>query len=207
LFGSAFVSGNLNVEEVVSELILNIVYCDRILIMICTCLLYIKGAEKMKFDKAEISGLLVLFIGVGLLAFTFLNAYWLLSADVGIVASKDVVAAFGEALAPLIVTVIHIMYLGIMGWIGSILTLRGISILTHPKTTVTQPMTTPTQPVTNQIAQPEAKPKKDLKKEPEKEPEKESKTGVSMEVRSTQEAIEASQQPPPSQRPQPQTEQ
>jgi hypothetical protein len=38
---------------------------------------------------------------------------------------------FGEALAPLIATCIRIMYLGIMGWIGSILTIRGVTIVTN----------------------------------------------------------------------------
>ena len=93
----------------------------------------------MKFDKPEISGILVLFIGVGLLAFTFLNAYWLLSEDISLIPSQDLVRAFGDALAPLIGAVIHIMYLGIMGWIGSLLTLRGIPLLTHPRT-ISQPV-------------------------------------------------------------------
>jgi len=46
-----------------------------------------------------------------------------------LIATGDLVKAFGEALAPLIATCIRVMYLGIMGWIGSLLTLRGISLL------------------------------------------------------------------------------
>jgi len=79
--------------------------------------------------KTEISGLIILFIGVALLIFTFLNAYWFLTQDIGLIATADLVKAFGEALAPLIAACIRIMYLGIMGWIGSLLTLRGISLL------------------------------------------------------------------------------
>ena len=79
--------------------------------------------------KTEISGLIILFVGVALLIFTFLNAYWFLTQDIGLIATSDLVKAFGEALAPLIATCIRIMYLGIMGWIGSLLTLRGISLL------------------------------------------------------------------------------
>ena len=80
-------------------------------------------------EKAEISGLIILFIGVALLLFTFLNAYWFLARNIGLISTDDLVKAFGEALAPLIATCIRIMYLGIMGWIGSLLTLRGISLL------------------------------------------------------------------------------
>ena len=175
----------------------------------------------MKIDKPEISGLLVLFIGVGLLAFTFLNAYWLLSEDINILASQDLVAAFGQALAPLIVTVIHVMYLGIMGWIGSLLTLRGIPLLTHPKTTITQPTQTPAQRPTSQIAEakpvrkeekpeqekierpqapekPEAKPYKEPQEESEKKPE----TGITIEVRPPEETVVAPQQPSQPQQPQ-----
>lgn len=83
----------------------------------------------MKIDKVEISGLAVLFIGVILLIFAFFNAYGFLIGQLEIIASQDILEAFGEALAPLIVACIRILYLGIMGWIGSILTIRGIQLL------------------------------------------------------------------------------
>jgi len=79
--------------------------------------------------KTEISGLMILYVGVALLIFTFVNAYWFLTQGIGLITTADLVKAFGEALAPLIATCIRIMYLGIMGWIGSLLTLRGISLL------------------------------------------------------------------------------
>lgn len=158
----------------------------------------------MKFDKAEISGLLVLFIGVGLLAFTFVNAYWLLSADVGIVATQDVIAAFGNAIAPLIVTVIHIMYLGIMGWVGSLLTLRGISLLVRAKTPVAQPTPTSEQPVTTKAAEPQPPAKPEAKHKGE--PKKESETGITIEVRPPQETSETPQKPAQPQQPKQQTQ-
>lgn len=163
----------------------------------------------MKFDKVEISGLLVLFIGVGLLAFTFINAYWLLSGDVGIVATQDLMAAFGKAIAPLMVTVIHAMYLGIMGWIGSLLTLRGIPLLMHSKGTVAQPTPAPEQPVTTQVAEPQppAKPAAKPKEEPKKEPEKKPETGITLEVRPPQETKEAPQKPAQPQQPEQQAQQ
>jgi len=84
-------------------------------------------------NKAEVSGYVVLFIGVGLLIFTFVSAYLFLSSDLSIMGSSDLVAVFGEALAPLIVTCIRIMYLGVMGWIGSLLTIRGLHLVTQLK--------------------------------------------------------------------------
>jgi hypothetical protein len=83
----------------------------------------------MKMDKVEISGIAVLFIGVVLLIFAFFNAYAFLTGQLEILASQDILQAFGEALAPLIVACIRILYLGIMGWIGSILTIRGVQLL------------------------------------------------------------------------------
>ena len=79
------------------------------------------------------SGIAILFAGVAFLAFTFLNAYWFLTESFNIRAPSDLVNAFGEALAPLITTCIRVMYLGVMGWIGSILIVRGISIVNSAK--------------------------------------------------------------------------
>lgn len=83
----------------------------------------------MKLDKVEISGIAVLFIGVILLIFAFFNAYAFLTGQLEILASQGILQAFGEALAPLIVAIIRILYLGVMGWIGSILTIRGVQLL------------------------------------------------------------------------------
>lgn len=84
-------------------------------------------------DKALVSGYVILFIGVGLLFFTFASAYLFLSNDPSITGSPDLVTVFGDALAPLILTSIRIMYLGVMGWIGSLLTIRGVRLLTQLK--------------------------------------------------------------------------
>jgi len=84
-------------------------------------------------DKTEVSGYATLFIGVALLAFTFASAYLFLSNNPNIAGSTDLVTVFGIALAPLIETCIRIMYLGVMGWIGSLLTIRGVQLLTQLK--------------------------------------------------------------------------
>jgi len=89
----------------------------------------------MKIDKVEISGIVVLFIGVALLIFAFFNAYVFLTGQLEILASSDILKAFGEALAPLITACIRILYLAIMGWIGSILTIRGVQLLKKERET------------------------------------------------------------------------
>jgi len=83
-------------------------------------------------EKMEILTYSVLFVGVGLLIFTFLNAYLFLGEKIRLL-STNLIEAFGEAISPLIETCIRIMYLGIMGWIGSILTIRGIQLQTQLK--------------------------------------------------------------------------
>ncbi|UCE43781.1 MAG: hypothetical protein JSV57_05370 [Candidatus Bathyarchaeota archaeon] len=80
-------------------------------------------------DKAKISGYAVLIIGVALLVFTFINAYLFLIGVLSI-SIVDWVAELGALLGPLVETCIRIMYLGIMGWIGALLTKRGIEFLT-----------------------------------------------------------------------------
>ena len=72
---------------------------------------------------------ILLFLGIGLLAFTFISAYLFLVNDPAITGSSNLVDAFGSALAPLIGASIRIMYLGIMGWIGAGLTARGIQLI------------------------------------------------------------------------------
>ena len=100
-------------------------------------------------EKSEILTYSVLFVGVGLLVFTFFSAYLFLGEEIRLL-STDLIEAFGEAIGPLIETCIRIMYLGIMGWIGSILTIRGIQLVTQFKREAKAPeekyisITTPT---------------------------------------------------------------
>ncbi|PMB75239.1 MAG: hypothetical protein C0193_01395 [Candidatus Bathyarchaeota archaeon] len=82
-------------------------------------------------EKIALSGITVLMIGVALLVFTFISAYGFLTQSLSIMASEDLVKTFGDALAPLIATCIRIMYLGVMGWVGSLLTIRGVTIIAH----------------------------------------------------------------------------
>jgi len=121
-------------------------------------------------DKVALSGMTVLLVGVALLIFTFVSAYEFLTQSLSIISSQDLVQTFGAALAPLIATCIRIMYLGIMGWIGSLLTVRGITIIAHlPETSVEtaqkqeaklelQPQEAKTEKPQKESSQPEAKP-------------------------------------------------
>jgi len=92
-------------------------------------------------DKIALSGITVLMIGITLLIFTFISAYGFLTAGLSIITSTDLTQTFGDALGPLIATCIRIMYLGVMGWIGSLVTIRGVTIIAH-----TPPMPTALQP-------------------------------------------------------------
>ena len=78
-------------------------------------------------------GIVVLFVGVSLLVFTFLNAYVFLREDFVIPSTSGLVDLFGEALGPLIGACIRVLYLAVMGWISSVLTIRGVQLLTPPK--------------------------------------------------------------------------
>jgi len=101
-------------------------------------------------ETSETSGIAILLIGVALLVTTFIDAYLFVKEDVSIIPIHDLMAAFSEALAPLIETCIRVMYLGVMGWTGSTLTKRGITVLLQVKPE--------TKPKTPWRTEPKAKP-------------------------------------------------
>ncbi len=120
-------------------------------------------------DKIALSGITVLMIGVALLIGTFVSAYGFLTQGLSIIASEDLVRTFGEALAPLIATCIRIMYLGVMGWIGSLLTIRGVTIIAH---TPQMPTVVPQKPIP---AQQKPLPQKTKEEKPQEEAKPEAK--------------------------------
>ena len=125
-------------------------------------------------DKITLSGTIVLIVGVALLVFTFLSAYGFLNNDLSIVTSSDLTRTFGDALAPLIATSIHVMYLGVMGWVGSILTIRGVTILSQARQTgvVPEELASKTTEEKEQVKAKKEESKKVEKPEPEaKKPE------------------------------------
>jgi hypothetical protein len=119
-------------------------------------------------DKIAISGITVLCIGIALLIFTFFSAYGFLTADLSPISTQDLVQTFGESLGPLIAAAIHIMYLGVMGWIASLITIRGVTIMINaPKAAAGVPSV---PQVLQQKPQPQigkAKPEKNRKPEVE----------------------------------------
>ncbi|MGQ9624227.1 MAG: hypothetical protein ACUVUF_00415 [Candidatus Bathycorpusculaceae bacterium] len=93
----------------------------------------------MKIEKPELVAYILMVVGVVLLIFTFIMAYIMLIADTGILPALNLSEALGEILGPIAEAIIRIMYLGIMGWIGSILTIRGIQLYKESKPTKQQP--------------------------------------------------------------------
>jgi len=80
-------------------------------------------------ESVKVSGFVVLFVGVAVLLFTFYSAYQFL-LEAGITTGEGgLMEIFGETLGPLIDTCMKAIYLGIMGWIGSILTRRGVQTI------------------------------------------------------------------------------
>jgi len=102
-------------------------------------------AVKSRAKRIEISGYATLIVGIVLLVVTFFNAYLFLIGVLNIPTSGDLMAVFGETLAPLIEAAIRAIYLGIMGWVGSILTRRGVQVITSPIEEAKTPEP-PTQP-------------------------------------------------------------
>jgi hypothetical protein len=97
-------------------------------------------------DRITLFGITVLSLGLGLLVFTFVSAYGFVSENLQMFSSQDLAQTFGETLAPLIAASIRIMYLGVMGWIGSLVTIRGVTILANvpkPEAGVTQSQVLP----------------------------------------------------------------
>lgn len=136
-------------------------------------------------DKIALSGVTVLCLGVALLIFTFVSAYGFLTQSLSILTSANLAQTFGDALVPLIATCIRLMYLGIMGWVASLITLRGVAIVTHipqvPTLTLQKEPTTEqkvqpkpasqeSKPEKTTVEEPKEKSKEELKEEPEKEP-------------------------------------
>ncbi len=139
-------------------------------------------------NRPQLTGIIILFIGVALLAFTFVNAFMFLTEPLSIITTSDLAGVFGEALAPLIQACIRLMYLGIMGWIGSMLTVRGIPLVTYRHIPVVAPATTT-----------EAKPEIQLQRQTIEQPKMAHKTTPASSQKSAppQAPQQAQQQRPP----------
>jgi hypothetical protein len=128
-------------------------------------------------NKPQTTGIIILFVGVALLVFTFMNAFLFLQRPLSIIASSDLASIFGEAMAPLIQACIHLMYLGVMGWIGSLLTLRSIPLVKQ-KATYAPQVPTPPPKEYKQEATPPMEEKEEVGVQLIPEPEHEEETEV-----------------------------
>jgi len=118
-------------------------------------------------DKITVSGIAILGIGITLLLFTFFSAYGFLTDAFQMISTTDLVQSFGEALGPLIAASIRVMYLGVMGWIGSLVTIRGVNVLTSvPKPEIhKEQQQIPQQEQPEQIREKVSTPKEEPKQE------------------------------------------
>ena len=82
-----------------------------------------------KVKCSEESGITVLLIGVALLSITFIIACIHLLEGITVLPVPSLDASFGDALSPLIEAAIRALYLGLMGWIASKVTAKGLNIL------------------------------------------------------------------------------
>ncbi len=83
--------------------------------------------------SSETSGIAILLIGVALLSATFIIACIHMQGDINVLPVPSLMASFGEALSPLIEAAIRVLYLGMMGWIASTVTTKGIALLLQAK--------------------------------------------------------------------------
>ncbi len=76
-----------------------------------------------------------LIVGIVLLIFTFAAAFVFLVLGSGIQGSSPGLSeALGGILGPIADALIKVLFLGVMGWIGSIFTVRGIQLMSQVKT-------------------------------------------------------------------------
>jgi hypothetical protein len=98
--------------------------------------------------SSEASGIAILLVGIALLLTTFIIACIHLYGDINVLPVPSLMASFGEALSPLVEAVIRILYLGLMGWIASTVTAKGITVLLRAKLLYKKLSPKATKPVT-----------------------------------------------------------
>jgi len=87
----------------------------------------------LRIKSSETSGITILLVGIALLSVTFIIACIHLQGGIIVLPVPNLMASFGEALSPLIEAAIRVLYLGLMGWIASKVTTKGITVLLKAK--------------------------------------------------------------------------
>ncbi|MEM3770137.1 MAG: hypothetical protein QXG76_02995 [Candidatus Bathyarchaeia archaeon] len=125
----------------------------------------------MKMERAELVAYILIAVGLLLLVITFIMAYLKLESVARIITSTNISEALGQIFGPIVEAVIKIMFLGIMGWTGSITTMRGIQLYKEVKAKpISPPSPPPTKlqqvspPQTPQLPQQAQQPKPEEKK-------------------------------------------
>lgn len=83
----------------------------------------------LRLNSSESSGTGIVLTGVALLVITFVIAGIHLYGGINVLPVPSFFAAFGEFLSPLIEAAIRILYLGVMVWIASTVTTKGLNLL------------------------------------------------------------------------------
>lgn len=89
----------------------------------------------MKIEGTELAAFIILGIGTVLLILTFYMAFTLIVTELGIISALNLSETLGEILGPITEAIIKVMYLSVMGWIGSITTMRGIQLMKETRRT------------------------------------------------------------------------
>jgi hypothetical protein len=87
----------------------------------------------LQIKSSEASGVTILLAGITLLLITFVVACIHLYGDISVLPVPSLMASFGEGLSPLLEAVIRVLYLGLMGWIASIVIAKGVTALLRAK--------------------------------------------------------------------------
>lgn len=82
---------------------------------------------------SETLGIVIVFTGIALLLITFGIACFHLFGEIRVFPTPSLFAYFGEALSPLIEASIRVLYLGLMCWIASTITAKGLPLLLQTK--------------------------------------------------------------------------
>ena len=91
-----------------------------------------KKLPLFKFQKSGLTGIIVTVVGGVMLAASFMLAYQLYTVYFGIAQSNfSSISANGfiPSLSNLLLAAVVVMFIGVMGWIGSVFLLRGVDFM------------------------------------------------------------------------------
>ena len=87
----------------------------------------------LRIKCSETSGITILLIGIALLLITFVIASIHLLGEINVLPVPSLLSFFGKAFSPLLEGIIRVLYLGIMGWVATTVTAKGLNVLLQAK--------------------------------------------------------------------------